>query len=239
MQLTGISFKHRNQEKEMMDDFDCQGQVVEKTLGELKTINRLLGGNRVTIKGLKKLVKPTGPNHLRIGDLGCGGGDMLKLIAAWAEKKGINVELIGFDANPHILEYARKNCREFPQISFSQEDVLADSFKDQKLDILICTLFLHHFEDNEVVRFIKNIKDQVRIGIVINDLHRHWFAYYAILFLTFLFSRSKMVKHDGPLSVLKAFARIDLERILKESGIASFKLYWRWAFRWELVIGPM
>jgi hypothetical protein len=79
------------------------------------------------------------------------------------------------------------------------------------------------------------LKHQVRIGIVINDIHRHWLAYYSIKLLTRLFSKSAMVKFDAPLSVLRAFSRQELSDILHQAGIRHFQLSWKWAFRWQAV----
>jgi hypothetical protein len=74
------------------------------------------------------------------------------------------------------------------------------------------------------------------VGIVVNDLHRHWLAYHAIKILTRLFSKSAMVKYDAPLSVLRGFTRGELADILKKAGIVQYTLKWKWAFRWQIII---
>ena len=94
-------FSKRSHEIEIMDDLNCSGDVVDQTLRELDTINDLLGGNYVTMSGLSKL---TGAKRsLVIADLGCGSGDMLRRIRQWSEKKNLNCDLIGIDANPNIV----------------------------------------------------------------------------------------------------------------------------------------
>jgi len=217
-----------------MDDLASSGEVITQTLKELDTINRLLGGNQVTTNGLNLLGHDT-QKPLVIADMGCGGGDMLKLVAKWALKKGVEVELIGFDANPHIIAYAQENCASFNNIRFEVEDIFSSSFKERTFDIILCTLFTHHFTEGHLVSMFKQFKSQATKGVVINDLHRHWLAYYSIKLLTQVFSKSEMVKNDGPLSVKRAFIKSELHALLKAANIEAKHLSWQWAFRWQLV----
>ncbi len=229
-------FEKRAYEEELMDDLSSGGAVIHQTLRELETINKWLGGNQVTINGLERLLeKQFFAENLVIADLGCGGGDMLMLVAKWARKKGINVILKGYDANPNIVEYATEHCKAFPEISFYTEDIFSGTFQTNKFDIIICTLFTHHFREDELARIFRQFNTQAELGVVINDLHRHWFAYYSIKLLTQLFSKSKMVKYDAPLSVRRSFKREDLEAIMRSAEIDRYKLKWMWAFRWQLV----
>jgi len=228
-------FSKRSYQEEIMDDLELSGPIIPQTLKELEIINLRLGGNYVTTNGLDKLIAGKSLSKLRIGDLGCGGGDILKLVARWARTRNIEVELIGFDANPHIVAYAIENCKGFPEISFSVEDIFSEEFKSKNFDIILCTLFTHHFNEDDLVNIFRQFKNQVTIGVVINDLHRHWLAYYSIRLLTQLFSKSSMVKNDGPLSVKRAFKKIDLQSIMKAALINNYTLKWMWAFRWQLI----
>ena len=72
--------------------------------------------------------------------------------------------------------------------------------------------------------------------MVISDLHRHWLAYYSIKYLTKWFSKSIMVQNDGPLSVMRGFRRREWIRIFEDSGIENYKIRWKWAFRWQIII---
>ena len=228
-------FKERSYEEELMDDLVSSGPVIDQTLRELETINRWLGGNHVTINGLSRLIEPEKNRSLRIADLGCGGGDMLKLVAEWSKKRGIHCELIGYDANPNIIEYARQNCARYDNITLETADIFSDQFKSHEFDIILCTLFTHHFTDQVLVEMFRQFKRQAHLGVIINDLHRHPLAYYSIKLLTQLFSKSPMVKYDGPLSVKRAFKRTDLNQIMKYAEITEYQLRWMWAFRWQLI----
>lgn len=226
-------FKRRSHEIEIMDDLQCHGPVVNQTLHELEFINQWLGGNAVTMDGVRQLAK--GRKDLTIADLGCGSGDILKMLADWGRKTGISLTLTGIDANPHIAAFARNNCRDYPEIQIESLDIFSEAFSERKYDIVTGTLFFHHFGNEALMNFFSKLKHQVHIGIVINDIHRHRLAYYAIKFLTRLFSKSDMVKFDAPLSVLRAFTRQELSDVLHHSGIQRFQLSWKWAFRWQAV----
>lgn len=158
------------------------------------------------------------------------------VIARWARQHKIQLRLLGVDANPHIIEYARKNTAAYPEIEYLTSDIFSESFKAREFDIVSCTLFTHHFADDQLVRLLASLNSQVRLGVVVNDLHRHPLAYYSIKAITRLVSRSHMVKHDAPVSVLRAFSRKDWESILQRAGIRRFSLRWRWAFRWMLLL---
>lgn len=231
------NFSARSTEIEIMDDLLCAGEVVHQTLRELEFINKWLGGNAVTITALERLLKECPVNEtITIVDLGCGGGDMLRIIHHWAVKKALSVKLVGIDANPHIITFARKNLQDLAEIQFLAMDIFSEEFKNLRFDVVLGTLFYHHFTDDQLSALFTNLRKQARKGIIINDIHRHPLAYYSIKWLTGLFSRSSMVRFDAPLSVLRAFRKEDVVRILKNAGIEDFQLQWKWAFRWRVIV---
>jgi 2-polyprenyl-3-methyl-5-hydroxy-6-metoxy-1,4-benzoquinol methylase len=231
-----IDLSHRSTQDEIMDDLHSSGPVIDQTLRELETINTLLGGNYVTLNGLDKLLNDrefTLP--LTIADLGCGGGDILRLISGWAERKNLHVQLTGFDANPNITDFAKKHTPQ-KNIQYQAVNIFSEAFKAQTFDVVVSTLFFHHFTSDQLALFFKQLKQQTSLGIVINDLHRHWFAYYSIQWLTRLFSKSPMVINDAPLSVARSFRKKDWEEIMEKAGITHYSIRWMWAFRWQVVI---
>lgn len=219
-----MSLRTRSAELEIMDDLDCHGEVVDQTLRELEIINRLLGGDKVTLDGINRLIKKD--RSYTIADIGCGGGDLAMKI----EKQNNNVKVVGIDANPNIVAFAK---RQYPGIEFHTLDVFSDEFRKREYDIITATLFVHHFSDEQLIELFRSFN--ARVGVVINDIHRHSLSYYSIKFLTKLFSKSAMVKFDAPLSVRRAFKRKELVTILDKAGIKDYSLRWKWAFRWQLI----
>jgi 2-polyprenyl-3-methyl-5-hydroxy-6-metoxy-1,4-benzoquinol methylase len=227
-------FTHRSDQIEIMDDLQCSGEVVNQTLRELEFINKWLGGNAVTLDGIQQLIRQP-HTSLRIADLGCGSGDMLKSLADWGKKNNVLLHLTGIDANPNIIEFAKANCKDYPEITLETLDVFSEEFHQRNFDIVMGTLFYHHFSNDLLIEFFSTLKSSVRVGFLINDIHRHWLAFHSIRILTRLFSKSAMVRYDAPLSVLRAFRKNELRDVLKSAGLHSFELRWKWAFRWQVL----
>ena len=220
-----------------MDNLNSSGEVVNQALRELDFINSWLGGNAVTLAGVMSLLASADSTRtLAFADLGCGSGEMLRIISKRTVQFGNKKEFVGIDANPNIVAYAKKWSNGFPDLKFECLNIFSEEFRAQKFDIILTTLFLHHFSKSQLVILFRQLRDQARIGIVVNDIHRHPLAYHAIRVLTRLFSKSDMVKHDAPLSVLRAFKRNEIKAILAEAGIHNYSLTWKWAFRWSLII---
>ena len=229
------SFAQRSNQKELIDDLNCDGEELRQTLRELKTINKLLGGNHVTTDGINKLLKNTTSKKISIADIGCGGGDMIRAMYDWSQKKKINASFIGVDANPNTIAMAVDNLRDLPNVRFEAADVFDAAFQEQQVDIVTCTLFTHHFTDEELTWMFRSFKNKARIGMVINDLHRHPLAFHSIKILTRLFSKSRLVINDAPVSVQRGFKKKELEEILHRAGWEKYRISWHWAFRWQVV----
>ena len=230
-------FRRRSSGSEVMDDLLISGEDLHQALHELEAINYLLGGNYVTLNGISQFLETTGSSkELHIADLGCGSGDMMKLVRRLLEKRKITAKLTGIDANPNVIRFAAANTPEACRIQYESLNIFSPEFKSRNFDIVIGTLFFHHFSTEQLIAFFSQLKGQVSIGLIINDIHRHWFAYYSIKWLTKFFSRSPMVKHDAPVSVLRAFKKHELLEILHRAGIVHYRIKWCWAFRWQVIV---
>jgi 2-polyprenyl-3-methyl-5-hydroxy-6-metoxy-1,4-benzoquinol methylase len=230
-----IDTAHRSQQTEIMDDLDMTGELLRNTLDLLAKINRQLGGNRVTVSGVKRLLSGTSlSKEVTIVDFGCGDGDMLRILADMLRQSGRPFKLIGLDANAYTIAYAKAQSKDYPEISFLQMDVFSDQMQELEYDIALATLFMHHFSNKEIEALLRILMSKVNVGIVINDLHRSRLAYY--LFKGYgLFIKNTMIKNDGAISILRAFKRVDLERFASKLGLNS-EIRWKWAFRYQWVI---
>jgi 2-polyprenyl-3-methyl-5-hydroxy-6-metoxy-1,4-benzoquinol methylase len=230
-----IDTTHRRNDIEIMDDLDMSGELLIGALDKLTIINKWLGGNQLTLNGVRKLIKNLDKSkEITIVDLGCGGGDILRVLADYARHKNFNFKLIGIDANLTTIKYAQNLSTDYPNISYQQLDIDSSEFDELEYDIALSTLFLHHFEHDKVDQIIKQWSDRASIGVVVNDLHRHSLAYYLFYFIT-LFFGNEMVRNDGLLSILKGFKRKDLEQHASRLPYKS-TIMWKWAFRYEWII---
>lgn len=220
-----------------MDDFALKGQNLEKTLNDLDKVNKWLGGNKITLEGIKKVSESAcyaGP--LKILDVGCGNGTLLKEVADFGRKEGIAMDLKGIDANAYAIEIARKNAEAYQNISFEALDVFSEKFKARETDIVLCTLTLHHFEDEEIVLLLKNFVEMSSLGIVVNDLQRSKTAYYLFKAFCAVFIDNKIAKEDGLVSIRKSFRKKDLLKYAEHLKVRKQEISWKWAFRYQWII---
>jgi 2-polyprenyl-3-methyl-5-hydroxy-6-metoxy-1,4-benzoquinol methylase len=232
-----ISTKERTNKVELMDDFSIGGDLLKDTLDKLENINRWLGGNLMTVNSLKKVLK----NHpkeqaLSIVDIGCGHGDILRDVAKFGRKNGYKMTLLGVDANPTAIAYANELSIAYPEVHFKTEDIFSEAFKKREFDVVLATLFLHHFKEESLVSFLENTLKQTKIGVVVNDLHRHTLAYYLFMLLS-VFIRNKMIIEDGLTSVLRGFKRKDLMQLSERLQVKP-QISWKWAFRFQWILKP-
>ncbi len=230
-----ISTKQRTDKEELMDDFSIGGDLLRDTLDKLENINRWLGGNKVTINGLKKILE----NHpkeqeITIIDIGCGHGDILRDVAKFGRKHHYKFKLIGVDANPTAIDYANELSKEYSELSFETQDIFSEAFKTRSFDVVLATLFLHHFKEKELTSFLDDTVKQTNIGVVVNDLHRHKLAYYLFMLLS-IFISNKMIIEDGLTSVLRGFKRKDLVKMSHKINVKP-NISWKWAFRYLWIL---
>lgn len=231
-----VNTNYRSTEQEIMDDLSMEGELLRNTLDLLALINKRLGGNQATINGLDTLLKTEPKNTIiHIVDLGCGNGDMLRAVADFGRKNNFIFKLTGIDANEYTVNYGRKLSVNYPEISFIKMDVLSDEFSGIGFDVVITTLFLHHFTDKEITDLLIPIVNKARIGIVVNDLHRSKTAYYLFKAVS-LFIKNKMITTDGAISVLRGFKKNDLINISKKLKNTVSSIRWKWAFRYQWII---
>ena len=232
-----ISTKQRTEEDEIMDDFSLEGEELRDALDKIASINQFLGGNKLTLQGVKKLIHTK--DEITIVDVGCGNGDMLRALADFGTKNNYNFKLIGIDANAFTIDYAIKLSKEYPNISYKCEDIFSEPFSQLNYDIVLCTLTLHHFKNKQIDYLLQLFHKQARIGIVINDLHRNIIAYRAFQLICFFFRLNRMSREDGLISILRGFKKQELIDFSKRNQLKNYTIQWKWAFRYQWIISKI
>jgi 2-polyprenyl-3-methyl-5-hydroxy-6-metoxy-1,4-benzoquinol methylase len=231
-----VDTRHRSQEDEIMDDFDMTGEMLRDSLDQIARINRWLGGNPITVNGVKQLVSnlpKSQPIHLV--DLGCGNGDLLRILARWGRRQGRTFRLTGIDGNAYTIDYARKLSKDYPEIEYRTEMLPSSWLETADYDIVLCTLFLHHFPTEQLLQLLKVVQQQAKLGIVVNDLQRSALAYRLFQLIT-LPVANPMVIRDGLVSILRGFKRKEMEAWAQELAPSDSLIRWRWAFRYQWII---
>jgi 2-polyprenyl-3-methyl-5-hydroxy-6-metoxy-1,4-benzoquinol methylase len=218
---------------ELMDDFALSQAELDPVLKGLGDLNNWFGGHKTLIKALQQFPVQAG-NH--ISDWGCGGGDALKAIAQWAAAKKLPLRLNGVDAAPAAIAFAQKETAAYSNVDYLQTEVMSPNLKTNQFDIVVSSLFTHHFEDDAWVELVKKMLNCSRRGVIITDLHRHWLLYYSLIAIFTVVIPNKMMRHDGPLSVKRSFTKAELTSLLACAGVKRYHIRWKWAFRWEVMI---
>lgn len=232
-----VNTKFRTTQSEIMDDFTLEGEELQDALNKIARINQLLGGNTLTLQGLKKLIQSCDKSkEFTIVDVGCGNGNMLRCIANYGVKMGYTFKLIGIDANAFTLEYAKELSNQYPTISYQCLDIFNEQFDELKYDIVLCTLTLHHFKEDEILKLLSAFVKNATIGIVINDLQRSLIAYRLFQAICFVFRLNSMSRIDGLISILRGFKKKELVLFSEQLHLKKYSLEWKWAFRYQWII---
>ncbi|MFL9831794.1 methyltransferase domain-containing protein [Flavobacterium sp. ST-87] len=232
-----IHTQYRTQETEIMDDFSLQGEELQSALDQIARINQFLGGNKLTLEGVQKLLQNTDySGTIVIADIGCGNGDMLRMLDRYGQKNNINFKLIGIDANAFTINHARALSNNFKNIEYRCIDIFSEEFTAIHYDIVLCTLTLHHFNDEAIIDIITIFNKNATIGIVINDLHRSKLAYGLFKVICFVFNLNHMGRKDGLVSILRGFKKRELEAFSKKINLSNYTINWKWAFRYQWII---
>jgi 2-polyprenyl-3-methyl-5-hydroxy-6-metoxy-1,4-benzoquinol methylase len=232
-----LKTKYRTNDPEIMDDFTLEGEVLKEALDKIASINQFLGGNQLTIKGVQKLLSHCKKGStITIMDVGCGNGDMLRKLADYGSQKQLNFELIGVDANPFTVNYAGQLSQEYANIKYLCVDVFDKSFNELKCDIVLCTLTLHHFTNQEISSLLVTFEKNTRIGFVVNDLQRSWVSYRLFQALCFVFGLNEMSRVDGLTSILRGFKKRELIVFSNNLNFKKYEVKWKWAFRYQWIV---
>lgn len=223
-----MNLSQRSYQKELLDDIHIPIDAIRQNMLELDIINTYLGGHRITIKGIQLLADKQ--KILHVCEIGCGGGDNLAAIAKWANSKNIQLEITGIDINHNCIDVATKRKDIGSKANWITSDYLNVKFTRYP-DIIFSSLFCHHFTNESLIGQLQWMHRNSTKGFFINDLHRHWLAYYSIKMLTQLFSKSYLVKNDAPLSVKRGFKKEEWIDLLGKASISA-EVSWKWAFRY-------
>lgn len=226
----------RETQAEQLDDLTLSGQTLQRTLRELATINRWFGNYRCIRGGIRQFIHKHMASPITIVDLGCGGGDTLIMLAAWLQKQNVQARLIGIDGNQNSLDFAQSQSGDFPNISWQQADILAQTFVVPACDLVISTHFLYHMEEEDLIDFLHGQRPSIRLGWVVSELTRVQMAVVGFQILSRIWGFSKMTREDGILAVRRALTQKEWQTLLSASDHDEFQVNRTWIFRLQLLI---
>jgi ubiquinone/menaquinone biosynthesis C-methylase UbiE len=207
-----------------------------RSLADLALLNRLFGGRRITLRHLGSLLAGA-PRHrsITVLDVGTGSADLPRALARWARGAGRPIRIIALDRDAPTLEVARRTMAGYPEITLVRGDALALPIRSESVDVVLSALTLHHLAPEEAVRSLAEMDAAARRGLVVNDLARGRGA-YALVWIATRVLASRMSRHDGPLSVRRAYTAEEARALCEKAGIFAVRVFrYPWLARWSAV----
>jgi SAM-dependent methyltransferase len=222
-----MSLAVRSQEEEWMDADDLSAETYTAVVGDLARVNVVTMAARPTLAFLDRVA--TIGERLRLLDVGFGDGDMLRRIARWAQRRGVEAELVGVDLNPRSELAARAHTPAGLPIRYMTGDY-AD-LAGESWSAIVSSLVAHHMTHAQLVAFLRFMEATATRGWFVNDLHRHGFAHRGFPLLARLAGWHEMVRHDGTLSIARSYRPAEWGPILAEAGIEQVRVFRAFPFR--------
>jgi 2-polyprenyl-3-methyl-5-hydroxy-6-metoxy-1,4-benzoquinol methylase len=205
-------------EPELMDRPQPVSGELEVDLRNLRQLNRYFGSYRLIEHFLRRWVQPG--SQLRILDLATGSGDIPRLVVDFARRLNAKVTVDAVDQQASTVEIARGLSASYPEIEFVQGDLL--TFAREPYDIVLCSLALHHFSENDAVAVLKRTRALSRQYVLVSDLRRGWLASVGVYLLTALVFREPMTRIDARLSAERAFSFAEFRSLAERAGWTNF-----------------
>jgi len=228
-----VSLDKRQRSAEWMDEAAVDPAELDRSLAFIRRINRLLGYTRATLHHLERFSKSwRSGERVEILDIATGSADIPRAIVRWGRAKNFDVHITAVDRHVGTLEVARGQTMDDPRIRLMRADAMELPFERGSFDYCLTAMFLHHLDDEQIVRVMSEMNRVARRGIIVADLLRHRRALVWIKLFT-LFS-NPIVKHDAVVSVEQAFCEEEICRLRDRAGVGYAKYHRHFGHRFVL-----
>ncbi len=224
-------FKTRSDKLEFIDTGEYTAEEYEGCLAEMRRVNRFLGDTRILRKTLLREIERRNLKSFSVLDIGAGSGEMLRTIAVFARKKGLEARLSGLELNPRSARAILEESKGFTEINSIRGNALNLPFSDNAFDYAICSLFTHHFTDENAVKILREMRRVASRKVFIIDLHRQRLAYFLYKTAGKIFLHNRLIRHDGALSILRSFKPEELEKLGRKAGLKDISVERYFPFR--------
>jgi len=224
-------FRQRSLELEHLDKGDYTPEEYEGCIVELQRVNRWLGDASALRTSLLGEIDHLGLRSFSVIDVGAGSGELLRIIAEWARKTDRIAQLVGVELNARSAQAIVQESTKFPGISAARADAFQLPFRDEQFDFAICSLFTHHFKDDQVIRILQELSRVALRGIFVIDLHRHPVAYWFYTTVGRLFLHNRLIREDGALSILRSFAPSEFAELARRANLKDIEVARHFPYR--------
>ena len=224
-------FKRRSDKLEYIDTGDYTAAEYESCIGELQLVNRWMGDAHTLKRTLFREINAHRLQSFSVLDVGAGSGELLRVTADWARQTGRRLSAVGLELNERSAESIIEESAQFDEIRSVRGDALRLPFADSEFDYVICSLFTHHFVNEQVVEILGEMSRVAKRRIFVIDLHRHPVAYFLYTTVGKLVLHNRLLRHDGALSILRSFKRDELIELAQRAGLRDASVERHFPFR--------
>jgi SAM-dependent methyltransferase len=222
----------RSKTPEWMDRTDNTKHDLEGALRDIHAVNRFLRGSKILIDAIRPcLDKQREGETLTILDVGTGGADLPIDLANAARAMNKSVKITAVERDPVTAHFAKQQTKAYPEIEVHEADATNLPYPPESFDLVIASLFLHHFSDEDATKLLRAFRTIARRAVLINDLRRHLLPWAFIGVAARVTGRHPMFCHDAPLSVLRGFTATELRHAAKEAGSPRVTLSRKFPYR--------
>lgn len=231
-------FAQRSSELEHLDKGDYTAEEYEGCIVELQRVNRWLGDASALRASLINEIEQSKLTKFSVLDVGAGSGELLRVIGRWAHETGRETILTGLELNARSAAAILQDSKEITAISAIRGDALSLPFDDNKFDYAICSLFTHHFKNEQVVSILRELGRVARRRVFVIDLHRHPVAYYFYTTIGRLLFHNRLIREDGALSILRSFKTEELHELAQRAALKEITVTRHFPYRLVLEARP-
>jgi len=224
-------FKQRSHRLEYIDTGNYTAAEYEDCISELQFVNRWMGDAHSLKATLLREVESQSLASFSILDIGAGSGELLRVAATWARQTNRHLSAVGLELNESMAESIVEQSEQFDEISSVRGDALRLPFADAEFEYVMCSLFTHHLLDEEVVEVLREMSRVARRRIFVIDLHRHPVAYFLYTTLGKIVLHSRLVRHDGALSILRGFKSEELLELAQRANLRDIRVERHFPYR--------
>ncbi len=214
----------RRDDPEFLDSPDRYASDLEANLRDIRRLNAWFGGTRLAVDGLERVLK--GKRHAGVLDVATGSADIPLAMSRWGTSHGVDLKVVGVDVSRAVVAAARRHVAG-SDVRLAQADARALPWRDGTFDVVCCCLALHHFSPDEAAQVLSEMWRVASHAIVVTDLTRSYIAYAGTWLATRTVTSNLLTRHDGPLSVLRAYTPTEVRRLANLANIspATVKTY--------------
>jgi len=225
------TFKQRSHRLEHIDTGNYTAEEYESCIGELQFVNRWMGDAHSLKVTLLREIDEQRLKSFSVLDIGAGSGELLRVAAKWARQTDRQLRAVGLELNERMAESIIEESNRFDEIGSVRGNALELPFPDAQFDYVICSLFTHHFLDEQVIKILREMSRVARRRIFVIDLHRHPIAYLLYTTLGKLVLHNRLLRHDGALSILRSFKVEELRELAQRAGLRDISVERHFPYR--------